>query len=135
MRVQMAELPTDANGVRVKPIYLTLAHPPTANTYYRRSGHIMHISKRGKQFALSVTADVLNQLGKPPKLTGRLSVLLRVNAPDKRKRDIDNVVKPSLDALTKAGVWQDDSQLDDIQILRGEIRKPGSLFVVIREIT
>ena len=118
----------------MKPIYLTLSHPPTANTYYRNIGHRTIISKRGRQFALSVQSDVLTQLGRPPKLTGRLAVLLRVNSPDKRKRDIDNVVKPSLDALTKAGVWQDDSQLDEIQILRGEIRKPGSLFVEIREL-
>ena len=33
--------------------------------------------------------------------------------PDKRVRDLDNLLKAPLDALTRAGFWVDDSQIAD----------------------
>ena len=32
--------------------------------------------------------------------------------PDRRRRDLDNLLKPALDALQHAGVYEDDSQVD-----------------------
>ena len=54
--------------------------------------------------------------------------------PDRRKRDLDNVLKALLDALQHAGCYDDDSQLDDIRIVRCEVRKGGSCVVVITPI-
>lgn len=39
--------------------------------------------------------------------------------PDRRRRDLDNILKALFDALTHAGLWLDDSQIDFISISRG----------------
>lgn len=38
--------------------------------------------------------------------------------PDRRRRDLDNMPKALFDGLTHAGVWTDDSQIDDLRIVR-----------------
>jgi len=52
--------------------------------------------------------------------------------PDKRKRDLDNLLKGSLDSLTKAGVWEDDSLIQDLRIYWGD-HIGGYLKVYIEE--
>lgn len=47
-----------------------------------------------------------------------VAVVLHFNS--KRKCDIDNRIKPLLDALTACGIWGDDSQVDVIAIKRGD---------------
>lgn len=37
-------------------------------------------------------------------------------------------------SLTHAGVWADDSLVDDLRLIRGEVRKPGCCVVEIRMI-
>ena len=49
--------------------------------------------------------------------------------PDNRKRDLGNLDKCLLDALTKAGVWTDDSLVDDQRFRRAR-NEDGSLHVV-----
>ena len=53
---------------------------------------------------------------------------------DKRKMDIDNRIKATLDALEHAGVFDDDFQVDHLEMIRGEPIKGGLLHVVIEEI-
>jgi crossover junction endodeoxyribonuclease RusA len=50
-----------------------------------------------------------------------LRVEIEAWPPDKRKRDLDNILKSLLDALTYAGIWEDDSQIDDLRIYRATI--------------
>lgn len=49
--------------------------------------------------------------------------------PDRRRRDLDNILKATLDALQYAGVFEDDSQVDALAILRGERTEGGQLTV------
>jgi Holliday junction resolvase RusA-like endonuclease len=53
---------------------------------------------------------------------GSLPVEISIDAwlPDLRRRDIDNLLKAPLDALTHAGLWDDDSQ-----VMALAIRKAG----------
>ncbi|EFX26484.1 putative holliday junction resolvase, partial [Escherichia coli O55:H7 str. USDA 5905] len=51
--------------------------------------------------------------------------------PDKRRRDLDNILKAPLDALTHAGVLMDDEQFDEINIVRGQPVSGGRLGVKI----
>ncbi len=101
-------------------IELTLPWPPTANTYYRNLGDKTTISAAGRAYRKAVADQVLVQRG-AKLLTGRLSVTVMANPPDKRTRDLDNCFKALLDSLTKAGVWLDDAQIDHLEITRGPI--------------
>lgn len=61
-----------------------------------------------------------------------VSLDILVFPPDKRKRDIDNVLKPILDSLAKAGVYDDDSQVHCIRICRAEQVKDGKVEITIK---
>lgn len=63
-----------------------------------------------------------------------LAVVCEVFPPDNRRRDLDNTWKPLADALTHAGVWQDDSQIIDLRLVRGEVRQGGQVVVSISEV-
>ena len=64
-------------------------------------------------------------------LAGRLAVSMVACPPDRRARDLDNVLKATLDALTHAGVWLDDSQIDLLSVERAQVVKGGELRVTI----
>ena len=55
------------------------------------------------------------------KQAGPLRVEIEAFPPDKRKRDLDNILKSLLDSLTHAGVWEDDSQIEDLRIYKATI--------------
>lgn len=114
-------------------IELELPWPPTVNTYWRRGPTHTYLSKKGRAYKEAVKVAVLTQLGKLPFLKSRLSVSLHLYPPDKRKRDIDNHVKAVLDSLTESRVWHDDEQVDELQIVRGDIVKGGMAKVVVRK--
>jgi len=91
----------------------------------------MLISKRGRDYKTTV-AGIL--YGCKP-LSGRIKLTVLLHAPDKRRRDIDNFGgKALLDALGYAGAYEDDSQVDILHIVRGEVIKGGMVKVVIEEI-
>ncbi|MGU2067378.1 Ref family recombination enhancement nuclease [Pseudomonas aeruginosa] len=43
----------------------------------------------------------------------------------------DNLLKGLLDSLTKAGAWDDDGLVDDLRIVRGEVKAGGEVLVTI----
>lgn len=49
-------------------------------------------------------------------LAGRLGVSIEVFAPNKRARDLDNLLKVTLDAGNGL-LWADDVQIDDLRIV------------------
>jgi crossover junction endodeoxyribonuclease RusA len=53
--------------------------------------------------------------------------------PDRRRRDLDNLAKPTLDALEHAGVYEDDSQIDLLIIRRQDVVHGGRLEVSVTE--
>ncbi|TWI48056.1 crossover junction endodeoxyribonuclease RusA [Pseudomonas duriflava] len=112
---------------------LTLPWPPSNNTYYRRVGAKTLISEKGRQYAKTVSQLCL--ISKVAKREGRLQVVITACPPDRRKRDLDNLLKGLLDALTHGGAWQDDSQIDDLRIVRGPIQVGGTVSIEIAEIT
>ena len=110
-------------------IALTLPYPPTVNTYYGNGprGNV-YIKPAGRSYRLKVMA----LMGRyKSNTTERLQVFVAVNPPDKRKRDLDNVCKATLDALQHAGCFKDDNQIDDLRIVRRKPVKGGSIQVQI----
>jgi crossover junction endodeoxyribonuclease RusA len=89
------------------------------------------ISKSGREYREVVVRACRAIQGK---MTGRLFVTVDLFPPDRRIRDIDNFNKSLLDALTHAGVWDDDSQIDALHIYRREIERGGRVVVEIETI-
>ncbi|HEL8026033.1 TPA: RusA family crossover junction endodeoxyribonuclease [Escherichia coli] len=111
-----------------------LPWPPTVNTYWRRRGNIYFISEAGRLYRRDV-AHIVHQQRLKLNLSGRLAIKIIAEPPDKRRRDLDNILKAPLDALTHAGLLIDDEQFDEINIVRGQPVPGGRLGVKIYEIT
>ena len=58
-----------------------------------------------------------------------VEVIIRLYPPDNRKRDIDNHVKSTLDLVSRAGIWVDDSQVDKLTVIRDDVT-PGGLIEI-----
>ena len=116
---------------------LTLQYPPSINTYYRHVGHRVLISREGRAFRKNVCALLAGAGGnggngprKPP-AGGRIVLTMDAFPPDNRRRDMDNVAKPVLDALQHAGVYLDDSCIDVLLVRRRHVVPGGRLDVEI----
>ncbi|WP_444957583.1 RusA family crossover junction endodeoxyribonuclease [Microbulbifer sp. ZKSA002] len=112
-----------------------LPYPPSVNNYYgrTRTGSVF-IKKPGKEFRATVQAALAPYNLQP--LQGKLRVWIEVFLPDRRKRDIDNINKALLDALTAAGIWVDDDLVTDLRLVKAGIEKElgGCVVVHIAEI-
>jgi len=107
-----------------------LPWPPTVNNYYTVWKGRKIISKKGKQFK----ADCSHWIHRlPDPMVGKLQLDISVCMPDKRRRDIDNLLKPIFDVLGQYGVYEDDSQIVDLRIRSVEGEK-GSVNLTIKEI-
>ena len=113
-------------------IELVLPYPPSVNHYWVHARGRAFISKAGRKFRESVIWEC--KAKRVPRQPGRLGVVIRACPPDKRRRDLDNVLKGVLDALEHAGVYRDDSQVDDLRICRGSVLKGGALLVQIAQL-
>lgn len=121
---------------RRKTLTLRLPYPPSVNTYWRNIGRGRTIlSKKGREYKRDVQAAVLEQMGRRKAMSGRLRVSIWLTMPDRRCRDISNTIKAAEDALTTAGVWVDDEQIDQLVVYRLGISKPGWATVRIRELS
>jgi len=106
---------------------ITLPWPPSANRYYRTVNGRPILSKVAREYR----AEVVTLVGTVTAISGRISVTIEAYPPDQRKRDLDNLLKQTLDALQHAGVYLDDSQIDQILIKRGMVRPNGSMRIEI----
>lgn len=66
---------------------------------------------------------------------GDLSARLVMAAwvPDNRRRDLDNLLKAALDAIVKAGLLVDDSQVVDLRIYRAGLDRTNPRITVWME--
>jgi crossover junction endodeoxyribonuclease RusA len=96
---------------------ITLPWPPTVNTYWRNFRGRMVISKEGREYRQAVS----NLIQGNWRYTKSVKVFITAYRPDNRKRDLDNLLKATLDSLTYAGIWEDDSQIVDLRIVWGNI--------------
>lgn len=114
---------------------VTLPWPPSTNRIWRNvavSGKPRTLLSQEGRVYRKAAADaclVAKLAGK--QIPDRLALRLLVQAPDRRDRDLDNTVKAVQDALTHAGVWLDDSQIDRLLVERGPVVKGGMVSVTV----
>ena len=115
-------------------IQFVLPWPPSVNTYYRRGAHTTYMSKAGRKFKTDV-ADIVSQSKQNKVGAARIRINMVVWPRDRRKFDLDNRIKSVLDSLQDAVVFDDDEQIDEINIARGnKIVSGGCVHVLIEEI-
>jgi crossover junction endodeoxyribonuclease RusA len=100
-------------------IELKLPWPPTVNTYWRNVNGRVLISAKGREYRQAVASQVLIQRG-AKHFDYALQVTIEAFRPDRRRRDLDNLLKAILDSLTHAGVMEDDCLIVDLRIYWAE---------------
>jgi crossover junction endodeoxyribonuclease RusA len=104
-------------------------YPPSVNHYWGQRGNLRFVGKAGKLFREEVAIIALKRT--QSLYNARLKLEVYLYPPDKRKRDIDNNMKSLLDAMEHAGVYENDSQIDELHIYRGETTKGGACKVIL----
>lgn len=119
----------------MRTITLTLPWPPSVNKIWRAVAGRIVLSAAARQYAIRA-ANAL-PTGHVAPLRGRLKVRMELFPPAgvNSKWDIGNREKCVCDVLTKQRVWLDDSQIDDLHIIRKDAVKDGQLIMTIVEIS
>lgn len=112
---------------------IELPYPPSVNHYWRRVGARTLISREGRRYRERIASILALRRVQP--IVGALSVRVTVNPPDRRRRDLDNAMKALLDALEHGGAYEDDSQIDHLDIRRGPVVPDGKVAVQIEQIS
>lgn len=133
-------------------IQLTLPYPPSVNHYWAhkavRSRHtrrwtvIKYLTTRAKAYKVTVQGLVYEQLGIPPKLRGRLAVIVHQHygprdeqhEHDGPAQDIDNCLKSLFDSMENARVYINDSQIDELLVVKKRRAAIGRVEVTIKTI-
>ncbi|WP_227656670.1 RusA family crossover junction endodeoxyribonuclease [Aeromonas caviae] len=117
---------------------VTLPWPPSTNRIWRNvavSGKPRTLlSQEGRVYRKAAADACLVAKLSGKQISDRLALRLVVQPPDRRARDLDNTVKAVQDALTHAGVWLDDSQIDRLLVERGPVVKEGMVLVTVEVI-
>ena len=96
-------------------IEITLPWPPTVNTYWRNFNGRTIISAKGREYRKAVADQVLIQRA-DKQIYYAVKVEIECFRPDRRRRDLDNLLKALLDSMTHAGVMQDDALIADLRV-------------------
>jgi Holliday junction resolvase RusA-like endonuclease len=87
---------------------LMLPFPGSINGLWRCIGGRNILSKKGREYQAAAQQYLMTQ--RPlPRFDSPVSVEIALCPPSRRRMDIDNRIKPVLDALQEAGVLADDS--------------------------
>src|SRR5674476_910299 len=87
-------------------VELQLPYPPSANHLWIRARRGMRRSERYLAWLHTAGWKVKQQ--RPQKVHGLYKLSIQASRPDKRRRDIDNLIKPISDLLQTIGLVRDD---------------------------
>lgn len=110
---------------------LLLPWPPSINHYWQPLDHRLVLRPAGRAYREALAQAVALQRRSPPPYRDRLHLELDYHGPDPNTYDADNHQKAVLDALTHAGVWEDDKQVYCLRPRKGAPSRPGYVAVLI----
>ncbi len=87
-------------------VELTLPYPPSANRLWTRTSKGMR--KTDTYSAWLKVAGYMALAQKQPAVIGPYKMSIQAMRPDRRRRDIDNIIKSVSDLLQSVGVIEDD---------------------------
>lgn len=114
-----ALVPTPIGLPIVRPIVLPWAVVVSDNQRHGLVGGRVRLTGRYRQ-RLATASLLVAGSWRGEALRGRAALSVVVHAPDRRRRDLANLLKHLCDALTGAAL-EDDAQLDDVRVTRGAI--------------
>lgn len=104
--------------------------PPSVNNYWLDSGRAKkRLSKRALHFKA-----VMERFINPCRYDGKVAVNIQFAPPDAKVRDIDNIVKPIFDSLSKCGLILDDRQVEKLVVERLPVRNFPALIIYVKKI-
>ncbi len=103
-------------------IIFSLQTPVSVNQKGRIGAHGYFCSKKYRDW-FETSLYQLKELELPSFGDARIGISITTHFQDDRRRDLDNILKGLFDVCTKAGLWNDDSQIDNLHVVRGEVRK------------
>lgn len=114
-------------------LQLFLPYPPSVNNYWGFSQSRRYLTAKARAFKDEVHYKVI-QSRYPSFGKSYIRVGVELYPPDRRKRDIDNPLKPLFDSLVASGLIEDDSQIQELIVVRKEVIKGGSCRISIEKI-
>lgn len=144
---QTAQIPSPGQAMRTiestrtPGITLRLPYPPSVNSIWRamiigcrctpRAQIRVLLSARGRAYRRDAIQAHAAQ-GAPSLPAGaRLALTIDVHVPDRRTRDLSNIPKALEDALTHAGLWEDDSLIDELHLYRRPPTPGGQIRITV----
>lgn len=120
--------------------WIEIPYPPSVNHYWGRRGikkgkafmAMQYLTAKAKTFRAEIVAAIA-ECGMQREL-GALHLMIDQRPPDRRKRDIDNIVKPIMDALEHAGAYENDNQVARLSVVRGPVEPQGTCYIKIERI-
>ena len=99
----------------IVPLYFNLPMPPSTNGIWRGGkGGRHYLSPKYKAWR-DEAALLAKVQAKGKRVAGPFAVQINARRPDNRKRDIDNLIKPTLDLLALVHVTDDDSECQMVE--------------------
>lgn len=134
-------------------ISITTPYPPTVNHYWQARVELasgkwpppatpgrrvkFSICRAGREFRRQVGTEIMVaraealRSGLKLPFAGPVFIVAMVYPPDLRKRDLDNILKPLLDALQHNGLIVDDSDVSQLMVKRCRPVKGGRVEVTV----
>lgn len=97
-----------------------LKFPTSTNKIWRNVNGRGVLSAEARHWRTQALNDIIIHQRNKTRLDASIELHMRLSAPDRRRRDIDNYIKSPLDVLVKAKILKDDSQVKRLVVVWDE---------------